>query len=506
MSPGLLHRLVCRINKSGDDGVALLTVILFLAVAGALTAAVSVLAVNNEQNANRDRQAAGALQTAEGGIAQAIQLMRTTPVGYFTCQEPSPNTLSSSCSTNPAGWTSSVSPMKVSSDGTTGACKPALACFAVWISTVKPYAAGSYALLRIHSTGLFGGGPAARSLAVDVKVQPAKFPIGIFANSVSTSGTFGVNHESLFSIDCINHRVFDTYTGSPPVPNSSGSSGGGGIQFAGIDAQYGIPAAAHSTKYVTQSNNGCDGGTTNSSQQANVHDSSQGWAPCNASDPYDQDSQGAVLSPSCPGYQGFTDTATGQKYPTTSAFTMDDLRAHGYRPGGLSPNEYLTLKSMAQSSGTYFTSPTASPFTALNTNAATNAVIYYDLPAGSGSQTVQITPSDIPSMYFRSYNDNTSSCLLPSLVIIVRNGNLTYNTSGGNSRTGSLVASMFVPDGSYQGQGNSSIIGTLYAQTIAAATGTQNWYLDNCFVANPPGPVMSIRVVNYREVDTQNVN
>jgi hypothetical protein len=505
MMCGLFARLCRRYAKRDDQGVALLTVVLFLAVAGALATAVTVVSIGNEQNANRDRQAGGALQTAEGGVAQAIQLMRTVPVGYFTCQEPALGASpSGACTTNPAGWTNATTPMKVSSDGTVGTCKTNLACFGVWISTVTPYSAGAYALLRVHSTGLFGGGPAARSLVVDVKVTPDKFPIGIFANSVSSGGTFGINHESLFSIQCINHRAFDSYTATtPPVPNTT--SGGGGISFSGMDPQYGIPAAAHSTQYVTQANSGCSGGTTNSRAQANVHDSSQGWSPCNASDMYDQDSQGAALSSSCPGYAAFTDSATGLPYPTTSKFTMSDMQAHGYRPGGLSPNEYAALKSMAQSMGTYFTSATTSPFAALTAANATNGVIFYDLPSG-GSSTVTLKPADIPNLYFRSYNDTTTSCVLPSLVIIVRNGSLTYNTSGGNTHSGALVSSMFVPDGNYNGQGNADIIGTLFAQTMANVTGTQNWFLDQCFVANPPGPVMSIRVMNYREVDTQNIN
>jgi hypothetical protein len=156
--------------------------------------------------------------------------------------------------------------------------------------------------------------------------------------------------------------------------------------------------------------------------------------------------------------------------------------------------------------GTYYTSASTSPLAALTAAASTNAVVYYDLPTGSGSQTVTIKPSDIPAMYYRAYNDNTNSCSLPSVVFIVRNGDLTYNTSGGQSQSGNLVSSMFVPDGTYSGQGNAGIIGTLFAASINSANGTQNWYLDNCFVTNPPGPIMSLRVTNYREVDTQNIN
>lgn len=510
----ILTRLLAHRARNADEGVAMITVMLFLGVATALTLAVSAVSVNNLQNASRDAQAGGALQTSEGGVAQAIELMRTEPLGFFSnCTEtscsPSPAPSSGS---DPKHWVDKASPMLVSSNGTIGTCSAQLACFGVWISTVTPYKPGSSALLRIHSTGQYGAGPAARTLDVDVNVKPDTFPIGVFANSVNTGGTFGVNHESLFSTSCIDHRQADSYTtsypGYPgvPVPNSTG--GGGGISFSGIDAEYQIPAAAHSLQYVRQQNNGCDGGTTNSKQQANVHDSSQAnFAPCNTALPdyYDQDSQGGTLSSSCPGYKAFTNTATGQAWPTTSAFTMSDLTQYGYQAGGLSQGDYAALKSMAQSSGTYFTSASTSPNAALTASGATNAVVYYDLPSGSG-QTVKISPSDIPSMYFRNYNDNTSTCTLASLVIVVRNGDLKYDTSGGAGSGGDLVASFFVPEGSYTGQGNASIIGTLFAKTLASGSGTQNWYLDNCFVANPPGPIMNVRAVNYREVDTQDVS
>jgi hypothetical protein len=479
-----------------------------------LTTAVTVLAVNNLQNAGRDRQAGSALQTAEGGVAQAIQLMRNVPVGYFTCMDTSP--LTGSCVQNVSGgsWNSSVTPMKVTPDtNTVGSCTANLACYNVWVGTVHKYSpATGFALLRIHSTGLAGGGPAARSVVVDVKVKPDTFPIGLFATNVATGGTFGVNHESLFSTNCINHRVLDTYSTDAqgrPVPNTPTNGNGGGISFSGIDPQYNIPAAAHSTQYVTQANSGCSGGTTNSSQQANVHDSSHSWSPCNGSDYYDQDQQGGPLtSTSCDVNPKWTNTVqTGNppsySYPTTSAFSMADLRQYGYRQGGLSPNDYAALKSMAQSSGTYFTNASTSPYSALAAAGATNAVVYYDLP--SSSSTVNISPSDIPTMYFRGTNDDSTgaSCSLPSLVIIVMRGSLSYNSSG--NPPGDLVASIFVPNGTYTGAGGANIIGTLYADTISG-NGTQNWYLDQCFVLNPPGPVMTVQEVNYREVDTQNVN
>lgn len=522
--------LIRRLAHGKDEGVGLIVAVIFIAVAGVLTSTVALVAVNGNQNAGRDRDASHALQTADAGVAQAVQLIRTSPAGVFNCAEDtstSPSTLSATCTSNPPGWTSSTSPEKVRSDGahypdssgtwTSTICDGSpLPCFAVWISTIQAYTPFSasvpnsgYAIYRVHSTGLAGGGPGARSVVVDLKVKPAKFPIGVYADSVSTGGTFGVNHESMFSKGCINHRQADTYATvsgySGPVPASTG--GGGGITFSGVDPQYDIPAAAHSVGQVTQANSGCSTGTSASANNANVHDINyygrcnapgSSW-PKNLPDYYDQDSQGDDLT-GTPCSNIWTDTATGKTYPTTSKFTMPDLQAMGYRPGGLSPSEYAALKSLAQSMNTYTTNANFNPLTALTSANVSNAVVFYDLSGG----TVQLKPSMLPTTYFRALNDDSACTTTASLVIVVRNGNMVYNTSGftgGNS----LVASFFVPDGSYSGQGNANVIGTLFAQSVGG-TGTQNWYLDKCFVANPPGPVQTVTVINYRQVNTQNVH
>lgn len=492
-----------RLRPRDDHGVALITAIMFLAVIGALATAATAVAVSAAQNSNRDRQAGGALATAEAGVAQAVQVLHSKPAGYFTCMEPAPGASpSGACLTNPAGWTSSASPEKVSADGTVGACTPSLACYAVWIGTVSSYTPTSgFGQYRIHSTGFQGGGPAARSVVVDAKASPEKFPIGVYSDDASTGGTFGINHESLFTKGCLTHRVFEPYDANG-VP--AATSSGGGISFSGIDAQYGIPAAAHAVQYITQANSGCSSASVKSPNQANVHDPAQKnadttpWSPCNQSDYYDQDAQGGPVS----GTPCATAWKSGSGYPTTSKFTMADLASYGYRDGGLSSAEYAQLETTAGNEGLRFTTTSTSGLNAaLSAGNLTNPVVFFDL-AGTGG-TVTLKPGDIPSQYFRPTNDTSSCPNLNSIIFVVRGGNMVYNSSG--LTPGPLVASIFVPDGSYSGQGGATIIGTLFAKTLTG-TGTQNWYLDQCFVNNPPGPVMSVQELNYREVDTQNVN
>lgn len=483
----VLDRLLHRVRASGDAGVALVTAIIFVSVAMGLAASAAVVATSNVQNSNRDRQAGGALQTAEAGVSQALDYIRSNGIGALTCPEPAfGSSPGGACLTNPAGWASSVTPEQVPVDGSAPPCTTGSGCFAVWIGTVTFFQPPTVktAVFRIHSTGLYGGGPGARAVTLDVSVTPRQFPIGVFARTLTGNGSPGIHHESLFTLDCVFGRTPDTDTP------------GGGLSFTGIDAYYNIPAAAHSTQYVSTANNSNNGGGCNSGSRYNEHKSNV----CNTTFPFDQDAQGGDLTGTTCYNAGPTKYPGTANYATTSQFTVGTLQSYGYQPGGLSADEYATLKSQAASTGTYYNASqiNTSPYTALSALTAKNPVLYYD--AGGG--TVKLGPSDIPIRFFRATTD-TTPCATDALIIIVRNGNLTFNSVG--AAPGSLVASIFVPEGTYSGAGNLPVIGTLFANNISLQ-GTQDFYLDKCFVSSPPGGVLSLRTQNYREVDTHNVN
>lgn len=486
-----MHHLIRRVAaEEGDRGVSLIVVVLFMAAIAAIASTVTLVSVHGLRSAANDRQAAGAQQTAEGGIAAAMQIIRAEQPAYFNCMEPAAGQApSATCTSNPAGWTNPTSPEKVSANGTIGSCVTGFACYNVWIGTITAYAPPTVtqAVYRIHSTGYYGGGPGARSLSVTVSAEPQPFPLGLYADTVNTNGTPNVYHESLFSLGCITNRVRD-------------GSGGGGLSFATsagqplTDYAYDQPAAAHSVDKVTTANNGC----TDSMQggQGPVHKTGD----CNTTFPYDQDSEGGSLTgTTCD--QSWTSPTTGRRYPTTSAFTYDDLVDVGYRPGGLSRSVYDYLKTQAKATNTYFTSASSVPSSVLTATSPDHVVIYYDL--GSSGGTVQFGPGDFPSKYFRS--PSASSCPLTSVVIVVdgQHTQLTYNATG-SSGTSSLVGSIFVPNGSYDSQGNASIIGTLYAQTVSLHGG-QTFQLDQCFVNNPPGLLNNVRIINYHVNNTQNI-
>ena len=476
--------IILRFRGNDERGAALLAVIGVVAAVTALVLTVATLSVNNLRSSTRDKQALSAMATSEAGVAEAIEWLRSGATGLssLTCMEPAPGaTPSGACLTNPAGWTSSTSPKEVAVDG--GACTPSKTCYKVWIGTLTPYKPPlqTFGVYRVHSTGYFGDGPSARRVAVDVKVKPYPYPIGVYAQTLSGGGNAGLHRESLFTQSCVTQRAAD------------GSSGG--LTFAGgVDLQYDLPPAAHSTDHITTDTN-CK--TTDA-----VHKAS---APCNTALPdyYDQSGDGGDLSGTVCKDKWTSPTGSGKTYPTTSKFTLQDLQSFGYRPRGLSDAIYSALKSRAQAAGTYFTDKNANPYAALNALGGAQSVLYYEIPAGSK---VTLGPTSFPNYYLRQENDGPS-CPASNLTIVVQGGDLTLNSvgAGNSSPVTGLVSAIFVPDGSYDGQGSVWVIGSIFALNMKLA-GTQDFRLDKCYVENPPSAVLDVQVTNFREDDSKDIN
>lgn len=536
----MTRRLALRSAAGQDDsGIGMVIVVLFLAVALTMAGGVFAITLSGLHSASRDRQALSALATAEGGVAQAIQVIRSNAPGYFTCTEANATASppSGACATNPAGWTSPVSPEKVSANGTVGSCLPSQACYSVWISTLTAYnplptknAAGTPShtvTYRIHSTGIAGGGPAGKSVVVDVQGTLASFPMGLYGDTVYTNGTPGVHNESVFSAGCITSRSTDTTTG-----------GGNGLYFtpydpndpyADYDWGYDQPEGAHSATVVTTQGNlkGSECKTTTASSPTTKGPIHEPYPsnPCASLSlslvknmgpfPFDQDSLGST-SATCNVPGGTTvwtsPQGTGATYPSAASggtyFDMTSLYKVGYRPQGLSPGEYDSLRQEAVATGTYLTgtNPSASIASALAATTDNTVVLYIDEQQDkNGSAT--ITPKDIPSRFFRTSVGPNGACpSYASLIIVVRNGGLSFNATGVANTTPPqyLAASLFVPEGSYTGNGSANVLGTIYAATLNLG-GTQDFRLDSCFVNNPPALLVSLKATNYHEVETQNI-
>lgn len=491
------------VPRGNDQGVGVITVIMVMAVLGSFLITATGITINNLGNTSRDRQALSALATSEAGVAQAIQYLRSGSLGSLTCVEPAAGAAPGATCEGPGpSWTSATNPMEVKLDGPGTTCVVATNCFKVWIGTVAPYVpncAGRSAVpplpcsatYRVHSTGLAGGGPSARRLAVDVSVTPYPFPIGVFAETLSGGGNVGVHKQSIFTNGCMANRTED-------------GLGGGGIEFeydtaAGrpvLDLIYNQPAAAHSTGQIS-TGNACSWNGNNGPIHE-IDKNNSGQKRCNPAFRFDQDSQGGALTSGDGCYGAYT-RPDGTVYPTTSAFTQADLQKYDYRPRGLTDAQYDALKTQAQAQGTYnlSTANISATLTGLAAAGVASPVLYWD------NASVSLNKTDFPAEFLRSTN-TSGTCVSKSVTIVVSGPGRDLTYQGGNT-TPYLSASIFVPDGTLRGIGGMNTIGTVFAKTLDLG-GNVDFYMDQCFASNPPGGTLDVQVTDWREDDSRNIN
>ncbi len=193
----------------------------------------------------------------------------------------------------------------------------------------------------------------------------------------------------------------------------------------------------------------------------------------------------------------------------TTAFTTADLERYGYRPRGLSDAEYAALKSRAQSQGTYniAVGSISARMTALVNGGISNPVLYWDCSnAGntcSGTNPLSLAWSDFPAGMFENapVADSTPcSSTVRVVTIVVEHGSFVFQ--GGNSTY--FDSAIFVPDGSFNGNGGYQIVGTMFSNNLDLG-GTQSFTLDHCWLDNFPGPVLTVTQTNFRENDATDV-
>lgn len=455
-------------RASGDRGSAIILTMVVLAVLTGLGMTVFALSTDNLGNARRDRQASSALANSEAGVAQAVAYIKNRGIGKLAC---APN-----CdAANPWGE-SSLDGDAFPSMQVTLANRET---YSVWIETIQPMTPTVAGLYRVRSIGNSGTGPGARTVEVDLQVAPFEFPLAIVADSVQAGGNGSITTESLFSTGCIFKRDK--------------------INFQGIDPVYGIPAAAHSSQYITDSQ--ATGSSCSATDNKNIHKPT-GSTPkyCNPAYPYDQDRQGGPLT-------GTTCLGAGGAYPQTSLIAnAADLEAqYGFNLDGLTPGQIDQLRTSAREQGFYFTDTSAIPAVLQSDTAAMaypNPVVFYefDPSVSSGGRTVDLNDfSDVVYGRATPLAATDAACHSRNVIVVVINGDVRLNSNQ------TLVASVFAmgpnPYGNVQkANGTSQLIGTLYARSIDL-TGTADIDLDACFLANLPGQLLNVEPSAFREVD-----
>ena len=446
-----------------ERGSALIITMLMIAVLTGLSLTVFALSVDNLGNARRDRQATAALANSEAGVSQAIAYVKLNGLGRLAC---APN-----CgAANPWGESADDGDADPATVVTPGSGER----YEVWIqpiSAMGPTTPGRY---RVHSIGNAGTGPGSRRVEVDIQVAPFEFPLAVYADSVKGGGDGAIHTASLFSKGCIFKRNL--------------------MEFTGIDPVHNIPAAAHSAQYITDTQGA--GANCNSTDTKNIHKPGQ---PCNAAYPYDQDLAGGPLD----GTPCFR--PAGAPYPTTSLISTGDAlgQAFDFNLDGLTPAQLDLLRTAAQEQGFYFTNTTAVPAVLQDATASQNypnPVLFYDLKGAAIGGQVDLNDFNAAT-YGRPVPlvATSASCTPRNVLVVVVNGNVKLNSN--QTLVGSVFAMGPAPNGEVtRANGNSTLIGTVYARSINL-TGTADIHLDDCFLQNLPGNLLSVKAETFREVD-----
>lgn len=439
-----------RIRIRDDDGIALISTMLVLMLLVALGSVVAITGTAAVQSTQRDLAAGQGFYDGDAGVAQAIEYFRANGVGAINTCFTTPTSCAYTWDTTYGAKVPSVT----TSTGTyTDYLKPVSSAYELSPPTTH---SGRY---QVHSVGTLTNGTT-QIVDQTLTISPYSFPFGVYtAQSISQGGGLTAANESLFSGGCINKRQQ--------------------ISLSGTDAYYGIPAAAHSTRYITTSKNNCS--ATDSGDEHLTSKCNTSYSDSSA----DQDALGGAVTSPCnpPGAQ--TSGLCSFPYPATSPtslFGSADLMCYAPNPRGLPQTAYDLLQQTAVTQSAYFTTTS---FTAPNAATYPQGVLFINL---HNSSSKAVTLSSITG-YDSTY------CGTRALVIVVLGGDVTIN-AGTN-----IVGSIFVPDGSVKLNGNASIIGTVFAQSIDGGAGSASISLQSCYVSNPPSPLLDISTYHFHQED-----
>jgi len=448
-----------RIRQSGDQGVAMLTVVLVGFILTGMGLALAKTSIANLGNAGRDRVASGALGAAEAGVAGAITYLRGNGVRQI-------------CSTCTLEW--NVLTAKTLTYGSGSAV--------VTIAEIQRYQPplirkGTY---RIRSVGTTSGpNPGKRTVEQDIEIKPFDFPLGVYtAGKAVNNGNVSLQQISYFTGSCVAKRDGLNFIAGP------------GGTF--IDPYNDIPSGAHSASYITDSNpNVCSSDLTsvrNSDVKA-VHRSNN----CHENPPvgpgdYWAD-QSALGGPYTTGTCAARTAGKGDYASVGSNFSLDVMKeTYGFLPRGLTDDQYALLKAKAQAAGTWFPAGqavTIPPASKIPGNPGYNPVIYVE------NQSINL------GTQFNGYawqDDPSCTDLHPSVLLVVVNGSVSFGSS--TNYTGNL----FVPDGQVNFGGGAKLVGTMFAKELAFS-GNSQMGLNDCAASNTNGSILSVTKKNFREID-----
>lgn len=462
-------------ERARDDGAALIITVMVLALVGILTTTILGVTVGNLNATRRTQDSARALDAADAGLTQAIAYLRTSGTRGIDCAP--------SCTTN--RWGSAATPMSQLVAGSTDQR------FEAWVA---PLATSNPRDLRyrVTSTGYAGDGVRRIQADVTLTLDDLGLPLGIFARSVQGGGTPDLDGISIFTTGCVWSRSKFEFSSAP-------------------DAAYGIPAAVHSSKIITDSNGngrlGCAADDRNNVHQGPGSPPATSPTRCRGvGDDYrwDHDSLGgtcADLAMAHPDYYGSVNLDSDAANEVEGTYIADDqalLDLFDLNPDPMPASKLEDLKAIAQSQVDPATGLdgywTTASFTPPNPAVFSDAVLYFDLTASAPGSVVDL--KDLNGLW------DQDGCTDRSLLIVIEGANVRIN---GNEE---LAASIVLTSRTYgevdQGNGTPDFVGTIFANTVNLS-GTIDLELNSCFLSNLSPSLYSVVVDDYRELDRTDV-
>ena len=450
--------------KGKDSGAAIIITLMVMALVGALAATLTTVAINDLQSSRRAQEAGVALNAADAGVAEGLAYLRANGARKLCPQQQAPS-YNPNTPTFTSGFDLSSETCVTSLDqGHRVAGKP----YTVVIVTEAPFPANDVGRYAIFSTGV-GAGLASRLVSAKVEFRGIGIPKGFFGHTVGAGGGVGLANQSIFSTGCVYKRLSITNTGTDG---------------------YGLPAAVHSSKIVTDDQGSLP--TCSSSVKA-IHAAGPCKDLATPNTRFDHDSLGDVFPSGSPclarraDYPGVTAAMWDKYYPQGSKLTDDQMLKDVFaiKDPPLNDGEVDLLRRIAQAQQNYFGPSDTIPSAIVPKGR--EAVLFFDLTGNAKINLGQISGFTPPA----------TGCLDGSLIVVIVGG-------GAYFPSGTLAASLFVmtPGQDYQATGG-SVVGTVFADSISLAGNTNISDLQRqCFDANPSPRLLDVNITSYRELDT----
>lgn len=453
-----------------DHGAALILTLFATTLAMIIGTTILTSTVSNLRSARLSLDATSALDAAEAGVAQAAAHLRTFGVASLTCAP-----------TCASGYGSSASPTTVT--------LPGGARYRVWVEPLAPLPANNPGRYLVHSTGYAGDGVREIEAEVSLGTQPIGLPLAIFARSVTGGGDAAVTRESIISTGCVWARDK--------------------INTTGIDVAYKIPAAVHSSQYVSESQgNSADCGASNKA----IHNSNTCGEEATNQHPdyrWDHSVQGGAFDPSSSCATVIGDNKFYRSQDLDGDGTVDVVgsrirdetslrKLFGIPERPFTDTQLDTLRELAKSQNTYFESTTENwPALVPTPSDRPHTVLFFDLDVND-EPNLRVDLNDIAGW---GRPEDPAICPTRSLLIVIVGGDAKLNSN--RHLSANLVLTSAAPYGHVsKANGTSNFIGTVYADSVDLTGGTR-FSLDECFLQNlaPSLVDTTLEVTDYREVD-----